>query len=126
MSFPWNDPDDVDCFEEEQDLGCDYGLSEFCEDPFARDTGCTVNCGLYLETVSQMNKIIGLESTQLTFIQKIKLRIFGHVYLEHRHLPGWSGPLPFYAFKCSKHGIVENYPYGRKEKLHCPVCLNEQ
>ena len=32
------------------DEGCDYGLSEMCIDQFARDTGCTVNCGLYART----------------------------------------------------------------------------
>ena len=33
--------------------GCDYGCSEFCEDPIAKMTGCTVNCGLYMKTVEE-------------------------------------------------------------------------
>ena len=47
--WPFDAPQD-DPHEEELMMGCDYGLSEFCEDPFARDTGCTVNCGLYIKS----------------------------------------------------------------------------
>jgi len=38
------------------DEGCDYGLSDFCIDVFARSTGCTVNCPLYLESVKQVDE----------------------------------------------------------------------
>lgn len=54
-------PDDYESarFEEELMPGCDYGLSEFCEDPFARDTGCTVNCRLYLESLKTIEEAEG-------------------------------------------------------------------
>jgi len=44
-------------------------------------------------------------------------------YVEHRKMPGWSGFLPFYHFKCHKHGDQISYPQGHKEKLICPQCL---
>ena len=44
-------------------------------------------------------------------------------YVEHRKMPGWSGFLPFYHFKCRKHGDQISYPQGHKEKLICPQCL---
>ena len=36
--------------------------------------------------------------------------------------PGWSGELPYYRFRCSVHGSVENYPQGYDELLLCPHC----
>jgi len=47
-------------------------------------------------------------------------------YVEHRKMPGWSGFLPFYHFKCDKHGDQISYPHGHKEKLRCPQCLAEK
>ncbi|MBA7491590.1 hypothetical protein ES702_02138 [subsurface metagenome] len=40
------------------DEGCDYGLSEFCVDQFARETGCTINCILYLKSIEEMEKVL--------------------------------------------------------------------
>jgi hypothetical protein len=39
---------------------------------------------------------------------------------------GWKAAVPFYAFRCEKHGIVVNYPAGHMEKLLCPFCLDEE
>jgi len=77
---------------------------------------------------------------ELTRTQRLKLALFGKVYLEERTRPTWSGYLPFYAFHCPKHGIVEDYPHGYynpfkggipvkfKEvtsSLSCPLCAEE-
>ena len=62
----------------------------------------------------------------LTFWQKLKLRLFGAAYLEHRTRPGWSGSLPFYAVKCLEHGVFEDYPHGYDEYFSCPQCLEEK
>jgi len=43
-------------------------------------------------------------------------------YVEHRKMPGWSGFLPFYHFKCSKHGDQISYPQGYKKILRRPEC----
>ena len=47
-----------------------------------------------------------------TWIQRIKIYLFGYAYVEHRQQPGWSGPLPFYMFRCPEHGIVVDHPHG--------------
>ena len=38
---------------------------------------------------------------------------------------GWSGELPFYAFKCKKHGIVADYKHSHHQYLSCPECTGE-
>jgi len=47
-------------------------------------------------------------------------------YVEHRKMLGWSGFLPFYHFKCDKHGDQISYPQGYKKILRCPQCLAEK
>jgi len=44
----YGNPDYMDDILPEEEL-CDYGLSEFCEDPFLRSTSCCFECELYLE-----------------------------------------------------------------------------
>ena len=59
---------------------------------------------------------------KLNLFQKIILKLQGRVFIENRVRPGWSGPLPFYAFKCDEHGLVVDYPHGYEERLECPKC----
>jgi hypothetical protein len=59
---------------------------------------------------------------RLSFLQRVRLWLFGCVYMGHRTRVGWKGSLPFYAFKCEKHSVVENYPQGFDGYLDCPVC----
>ncbi len=59
---------------------------------------------------------------ELSFIQRVKLRLFGIVFTERRARPGWKGSLPFYAFECPVHGVVEDYPHGYRGVLRCPQC----
>ena len=47
------------------------------------------------------------------------------VYVEHRQLEGWKGPLPFYRFRCRKHGLVESSLHGHYKILRCPECDKE-
>lgn len=58
----------------------------------------------------------------LTLFQRFKLWLNGTVYLYHVKEVGWSGSLPFYAFRCPVHGIVSDYPHGYKKILRCPYC----
>ncbi len=67
-----------------------------------------------------------LHTMKLTLIQKIKLKINGRVYLEHRTKHGWRGSLPFYAFRCPIHGIVIDYPHGVDDSLSCTKCWEEK
>jgi hypothetical protein len=66
------------------------------------------------------------EQVKLTTIQRLRLEILGITPTEKRKLPGWSGELQFYAFKCPEHGIVEDYPHGYRQVLRCRKCRNEQ
>lgn len=59
-------------------------------------------------------------------MQRLKLRLLGQAYIDHRTLPGWKGPLPFYAFTCPRHGVVEDYPHGYEQRLECPMCRREE
>jgi hypothetical protein len=38
---------------------------------------------------------------------------------------GGGAELPLYTFRCSIHGIFEDYPHGYKGRLDCPLCLGE-
>ena len=58
----------------------------------------------------------------LSLWQKLVLRILGQVYIGHRQHEGWTGSLPFYAFKCPVHGLVEDYPHGYRGVLRCSQC----
>jgi hypothetical protein len=40
--------------------------------------------------------------------------------------PGWREPIMFYQFTCKLHGRVVNYPMGYAERLHCPVCMEQE
>ena len=59
---------------------------------------------------------------KLNLFQKMILKLLGEVFVGNRMKPGWSGSLPFYAFKCETHGLVENYPHGYEGRLECPKC----
>jgi len=58
-------------------------------------------------------------------LQRLELFLTGRAYVGHRRRPGWTGSLPFFAFKCPKHGIVEDYPHGYNSRLDCPRCRRE-
>ena len=66
-----------------------------------------------------------LTESDLSLPQRLRLRLFGHAYIEHRKRSGWKGPLPFYTFRCPIHGLVEDYPHGYGDRLDCPRCQRE-
>ena len=55
---------------------------------------------------------------------KLRLVLWGCVYVEHRRESGWKGSLPFYYAVCPTHGPYENYPHGRGW-VRCPECFYE-
>ena len=61
--------------------------------------------------------------TNLTLTQRLSLMFFGFTKTKKRSRPGWNGELFFYAFKCFKHGVVEDYPHGFDQRLECPLCV---
>jgi len=62
----------------------------------------------------------------LGLYKRLILSLAGQVFVEHRTMHGWSGSLPFYAFKCPDHGTVVDYPHGYDQRLDCPKCHRER
>ena len=63
---------------------------------------------------------------RLGLLEKLKLKLSGNVYVGKQMKEGWKESLPFYAFKCPKHGIVKSYTKGYENKLECPNCIEEE
>ena len=84
-----------------------------------------------VQKTSPSHKRTIIESERLTdsdhtVLQRFKLSLFGYVYIGHRTRTGWNGPLPFFAFRCPVHGLVEDYPHGYSDRLDCPRCQREE
>ena len=67
-----------------------------------------------------------LTESELSLIQRFRLGLLGHVYVCHRIRAEWKGSLPFFAFRCPVHGLVEDYPHGDTDRLDCPLCQREK
>jgi len=65
----------------------------------------------------------GNNQVKIGLIQKVRIFAFGYVPTSKQRNPGWNGHLQFYAFICPVHGLVESYPNGYNQILHCPKCL---
>ena len=77
-----------------------------------------------LSRVPLMSKIESL-TKNFGFMKRVRLRLFGKVYLKMKKRPGWERHLPFFIMKCRSHGLVETYAHGYKDELRCPECLRE-
>ena len=62
---------------------------------------------------------------RIRLIERLKIQLKGHVYVGDKKEDGWKDELPYFAFKCPKHGIVYDYPHGYKQRLECPLCRKE-
>jgi len=62
----------------------------------------------------------------LNFIERLRLKISGFLFIDYIRFEGWSGELPFYLFKCSTHGYQLSYPIGHYLNLHCLDCKRKQ
>jgi len=67
-----------------------------------------------------------MRKEDLNLLQRLKLRLSGYVYVGDRQREGWKGPIPFYAFMCPIHGLVEDYPHYHSQWLECPECIEEK
>jgi len=63
------------------------------------------------------------EQPKLGLLKRLLVRLGFSVYVGHRSKPGWTGELPFYAFRCNEHGVVIDYPHGFHGVLYCPLCM---
>jgi hypothetical protein len=68
----------------------------------------------------------GSENPRLSLFQRFLLYIYGCVYVGDETRPGWKRALPFFVFKCPKHGLVKNYLAGYDLWMLCPLCLEEE
>jgi hypothetical protein len=62
----------------------------------------------------------------LRLMDRIKLRLFGHVHLRDERRIGWSEAVPIYLFRCPVHGLVESPAHGHYGRLDCPQCMSEE
>jgi hypothetical protein len=76
------------------------------------------------EKISSRDAILRDLASNLSSYHILKIRLSGSVFIGNFRLPGWSDELPFYAFKCEKHGFVVNYPTGYEQRLICPFCVD--
>ena len=65
-------------------------------------------------------------SEKLKLLERLKLRLSGHLYIGDQMREGWRESLPFYLFECPVHGLVKSYPKGYSNRLECPLCLEEK
>lgn len=72
---------------------------------------------------SETRKGPSMVRDKLSLWTRLRIRLFGPMYLHHRMLEGWTGYLPFYLCRCLRHGFYESYPSGYEGVLHCPMCL---
>ena len=63
-----------------------------------------------------------LGTSKLNLLQKLELLLFGRASLGKHSLPGWTGELEFYLFRCEKHGVIIDYPHGIDGELRCSLC----
>ncbi len=63
---------------------------------------------------------------KLTAVQKIKLKLQGHVKVGEFKKESWNDSLPHYVFRCPTHGLVSDYPHGFDDKLMCPICTKNE
>ena len=62
----------------------------------------------------------------LNFMQKIKIKLFGHALIQKYKMKDWKNPLPIYVFNCHRHGLQLTYPMGWNNRLICPHCLTNR
>ena len=66
------------------------------------------------------------EGLGLSFLQRVKLALFGYVSVGYCIKPGWLAPIEHYAFWCKKHGLVIDYKHGFDHHLECLKCWEER
>jgi len=72
-----------------------------------------------------MNSKFG-EIPKLNRLQKLELAMLGHAYIGNRKPYGFSGPVPVYIVKCTRHNILFlDTPHCYDLYFSCDLCLNE-
>lgn len=63
---------------------------------------------------------------ELKFLERLKLKLKGYVYLYEDEKDGWKQPIPIFLIECPVHGLIESYPQGFDNRLSCPLCVKEK
>ena len=77
------------------------------------------------ELNNQEYKNYSIKPTKIKLYQKIKIKVFGHVFFKKIKLGGWINSLDCHIIKCKKHGYQLTYPVGWRRRLICRECLAE-
>jgi hypothetical protein len=64
---------------------------------------------------------------ELTFRQRIALRLRGYCFLRWEKRPGWRDYLPIYLVRCPDcKRLFEDYPHGYSGYFDCPYCREQR
>ena len=61
----------------------------------------------------------------LSVLQRLRIQVFGNLFLRWVKPEGYSGAIPVYIIKCSHHGLYLDTPHGNRKYFQCRNCLNE-
>ena len=61
----------------------------------------------------------------LSVRQRFRLQIFGDIFLRWVRPKGYSGAVPVYLVRCSRHGLYLDTPHGHRKYFRCQDCLAE-
>ena len=64
-----------------------------------------------------------MASRRFTLLERLILRLGGRVHLGRTWLGAGYGDV--YAFRCTRHGVVESRVHGWEKELRCPICVSE-
>ncbi len=78
-------------------------------------------------SINEINReLVSSILSSMSFFQKMIFRLRGTVFIGEAKLEGWKDRIPFYLFKCEKHGYQIGYPSGYGMTLICIDCLRER
>ncbi len=70
------------------------------------------------------NEVTGFK---LNLFKRLRLKLFGYVFLYNENRPEWKESQPIYLVKCDKHDYFLDYPGGYAGKFYsCPECRTEK
>jgi hypothetical protein len=66
-----------------------------------------------------------INDPRIKFLERLKLKLKGYVYIGEKQIDGHKDSLSYYAFECPIHGLVSDFPHGYRQRLECPTCKSE-
>ena len=75
--------------------------------------------------MSNLGRSIKEYPIDMTFLRRLKVQLFGKVYLFNFQFSGYPKAVLLYAVNCKKHGIFLDTPHSFDEHFCCRACLAE-